>query len=314
MIGIIEILKGRTKEMTKHERPEAMKPVHYSDDETLIAYFEECARLQPAESVPWIITPALAEHMLKRNLNNRRPTTRVERYAKAMKEGKWELSGATIVFSSDGRLLDGQHRLLACVASGVPFRTYVIFGLGRNVFPLIDDIKPRYGKDILHVAGVKNDYVSAAAIRWIQLLRTGRAKSRGTFPPYEMLEIYKSLNHALFDDAVKYGMRLYENQKLDRHPKGMIAAIYYVFHEANPTLARLFFDAWLSGRWTGRFVVLEKMTRAMRDEQAATRGRVHETVRMAIYITAWNLVAQNRAGTITAFNWTMSEQFPEIAS
>lgn len=46
-----------------------------------------------------------------------------------MRNGNWKANGEAIKFSSTGRLLDGQHRLRACVKEQVPFTTLVIRGL-----------------------------------------------------------------------------------------------------------------------------------------------------------------------------------------
>ena len=77
------------------------------------------------------ITPAVAEAMLKtsealgainRKLNNRH----VELYANEIRSNRWKLNGDAIRLDADGRILDGQHRLHACVLAGIPFQTIVI--------------------------------------------------------------------------------------------------------------------------------------------------------------------------------------------
>jgi len=73
--------------------------------------------------------------------------------ASEMARGRWKLNGDPIRFSRDGRLLDGQHRLWACVESGESFASVVVMDLDVNVFTTIDQGKRRSPADHLVVAG-----------------------------------------------------------------------------------------------------------------------------------------------------------------
>ncbi|NCC66460.1 MAG: hypothetical protein EOM15_17640 [Spirochaetia bacterium] len=73
------------------------------------------------------ITPEMATRMLSGNKDNRAINkSRVTLYAKAMKEGRWVENGQTIIISTDGFLIDGQHRLTALVAAGVTLEMLVV--------------------------------------------------------------------------------------------------------------------------------------------------------------------------------------------
>ena len=77
------------------------------------------------------ITPQDAERILKesekafseaeggfKQRNRRRDT--VTAYAEDMAAGRWKENGETIKFDSEGRLIDGQHRLAAVVKANTP--------------------------------------------------------------------------------------------------------------------------------------------------------------------------------------------------
>lgn len=67
------------------------------------------------------VTPEMAKEMLNGNTINRTVgNSVVERYALDMKNGNWGLGGNGISIDKNGRLLDGQHRLLAVIKAGVP--------------------------------------------------------------------------------------------------------------------------------------------------------------------------------------------------
>src|SRR5271166_5672140 len=69
-----------------------------------------------------IVTPAMASEMLKRNKPNNRAIRKgwVQTLADSIKSGEWVTTHQGIAFSADGELIDGQHRLHAIVAAGLP--------------------------------------------------------------------------------------------------------------------------------------------------------------------------------------------------
>lgn len=123
------------------------------------------------------ITPELAEHYLKFNTRNRynckgNPET-IKSFAEDMKMGLWKLNGSSISFSDKDILLDGQHRLYACIMAGVPFTTLVVRGLPDDCFDTIDIGLMRKGGQLLQMHGVANYNMAAAGItRYFTLCRT----------------------------------------------------------------------------------------------------------------------------------------------
>lgn len=113
------------------------------------------------------VTPRLAEKYLQQNDGNFRKTDieRVRRYSKEMADGKFVLNGSSIVFSSSGRLLDGQHRLKAVVESGVTVQMVVVTGVAEDSAWSMDRGQPRTVAQWLSHLGVKNCNVVAACAR-----------------------------------------------------------------------------------------------------------------------------------------------------
>lgn len=105
-----------------------------------------------------IIDPAYAKQALEQNAGNRRITqARVEQYARDMKAGKWnENNGETLKFTSDGKLLDGQHRLLAVILSQCTVAMAVARNVPIDAFVTIDSGKTRNLSDVLSIEGHKN--------------------------------------------------------------------------------------------------------------------------------------------------------------
>lgn len=124
--------------------------------------------------VRMVVTPDLAEKWLSVNEHNRpKKPDHVRNLARAMKDGRWVLNGETIKIAVDGRLIDGQHRLQACVDSGMPFETFIIFGLPFEVFRTVDDGRKRTAADTLAIDHVKNSAAAAGAARWLVNIRSG---------------------------------------------------------------------------------------------------------------------------------------------
>lgn len=74
------------------------------------------------------ISPAIASEYLKRNDVNRKPSaTQVVLLAEDMSSGNWKLTHQGILIGKGGIVVDGQHRLLAVVKSGVTVPMLVSF-------------------------------------------------------------------------------------------------------------------------------------------------------------------------------------------
>ena len=82
-----------------------------------------------------MVTPELAAHYLKRNVDNYRKISKakVGQYAAEMKAGKWQLNGEGIMFDEEGKLKNGQHRLAAVIAAGIPVEMTIITGIANDV-------------------------------------------------------------------------------------------------------------------------------------------------------------------------------------
>src|SRR5262245_36541087 len=112
------------------------------------------------------VSPDLAERWLKRHkaLVDLDPTKRdrlvrpskVAEYARDMEAERWDVNGETLKMSSEGRILDGHHRLHACLKAKTAFRTGVVTNVPDEAFKSIDIGKVRSAGDLYQIAGVDN--------------------------------------------------------------------------------------------------------------------------------------------------------------
>lgn len=100
------------------------------------------------------ITPDMAYEYLTQNTRNyRRVNARtVMKYAQTMKDGNWELNGEPIVFDTEGKLINGQHRLNAIVEAGIPVDILVVRGVDKGVV-VFDDGRVRRSTDVASAMG-----------------------------------------------------------------------------------------------------------------------------------------------------------------
>lgn len=100
------------------------------------------------------VTPELASKWLETNEGNRKVREQlVNRLARDMRAGRWQVTGEGIKFDRDGRLVDGQHRLWAVVQSEATIDILVVHNLDRDTRLVMDTGGKRRGADALAMAG-----------------------------------------------------------------------------------------------------------------------------------------------------------------
>jgi len=99
------------------------------------------------------ITPEMASALLSKNNHNRSVNIkRVSLYAEEMKAGRWHTTHQGVAIFRNGHIADGQHRLLACVASGIPMTVLLTTDIPFDSALGIDDHKPRMIGDIIKIS------------------------------------------------------------------------------------------------------------------------------------------------------------------
>lgn len=133
----------------------------------------------PKATSRWIvITPELATRWLEENNWNNR-TIRdgwVTRLAGDMANGKWRgQNGEAIKFDTAGRLVDGQHRLWACIISKCSFESLLVEGVDPEAYSTIDIGAKKALQDFLGpMGGEKNVHLLAASLRLVYAWQHGK--------------------------------------------------------------------------------------------------------------------------------------------
>jgi hypothetical protein len=151
-----------------------------------------------------------------------------------MIDGRWLLNGKTIILDETGAVLNGQHRLLACIKADRAFETWLVEGVDRNVRHTIDS-DSRTLSDVLVMKGEKeNTPLLAPTLTWLVRYEQG---------VLEQLDFLTSSSEMLDLLERHPGVRAHVNL-LARFPYGAgcaaIAALSYLGSLTNKKLAAEF--------------------------------------------------------------------------
>ena len=189
------------------------------------------------------ISPEMATALLSNN-NINRPLSHqtVTRYSRLLTRREWKYNGEAIKVSITGQLIDGQHRLHAIVASGVPMVTEFIDHLVDDVFDTVDVGKGRSTADIFAINGIPNACKVASSIPvCISLLEMTNLQGV-KHEKYEQYNFYDR-NKYIFDQ-IDYGKK-YLGAPISV-VNGVIA--YLLFFNNTETVLE-FFDSFSSGEY-----------------------------------------------------------------
>jgi hypothetical protein len=104
-----------------------------------------------------MVGPKEAQEMLRHNTRNREVVRmNVRAYVEDMLAGEWPRTHQGIAFGRDGTLYDGQHRLLAVIATGVTVPMMVTRGLGPEALYAIDRGRARRVHEVVAIAEDKH--------------------------------------------------------------------------------------------------------------------------------------------------------------
>lgn len=277
--------------------------------ERQVAVLDSLRRNPPENPRRLKITPELAQHILTtlNPMNRPRRTTDVARYAGDMAAGAWHVTGDTIKFGRAGTLRDGQHRLAACVRSGVAFESYVVFGIADESFTVMDVGRKRNGNDIFSIAGIKNANSAAAATRWVLIFTSGRPDNRSaSYSNEELLAAYRKLNTDKFDVCVSQAKALCSKES-GLHETAL-AALLYIYGAKHPKATSAFL-ADLSAAKGG----VKKLSKVIGKIRQQNMGRIHENQRNAMLIKTLNAYVNGVTISEATVKWDESKDFPEFA-
>jgi hypothetical protein len=255
------------------------------------------------------IAPDFARALLEMNTRNRPKTrSKIKEYAEEMKANKWKLNGETIKITEDGTILDGQHRLEACILSDTPFDTYIVNVADATSFDTIDIGRKRTVADTLSVRGEAHAKVLAHALSLLYDFTTlGEIRisitNKKTGVLESMLEKYPELR-----DSVAFAV--HHSKACDAlMSRAGIAVCHYLFSGLDAAQANTFVLQVLEGEnikkgdpaWILR-------NRLLTERMQTQKGTVRTSYLIALTIKAWNAYRKGRA--ISSLKFGEGEGYP----
>lgn len=253
------------------------------------------------------IGPALAELILELNTDNRPVSDMtVKVYARQMREGKWGLTGESIIISKSGRCINGQHRLFACQQAGAIFRALIVFGVEDEVQPLLDTGKKRTAGDVFALKGVSNSIQLAAAISWVMQIENGQ-QMRGAAARPSNEELYEQyLRHPRVGESARVVAKP-KGAKLA--PLGLLIAAHYLCACRDEKKADRFFEQLLTGANLApdepAYILRQRLI-----DNLNSKAKLSPWYIAALLLKAWNKVRKNER--LKTLRWSMDEEFPVV--
>jgi hypothetical protein len=259
-------------------------------------------------------SPGLADYILTNlSLGNRpKKLGKIKRYAQDLTEGRWGMTGDTIKFGANGVLRDGQNRLAACIRAGKSFRSHTVFGIDPDLFTRMDVGKNRTPADVFSIAGIAYANHVAGSVRWLLILTSDNPGDRGAqFSNETLLQAYREkFDTDRLEHSIQCALTV---RRSTRHPAAPLAALHYLFAEKNLPLADSFFDEWAMDRAKRARAPTRYLQRSLVEVARQSNQRLHENVRNALIIKAWNAYLAGRALTKAEMQHAPGDKMPEIA-
>lgn len=245
------------------------------------------------------IWPQMAAEMLENNLKNRKVSQNVvDLFARDMANGEWELNGESIKFDKNGRLIDGQHRLLAIIKAGVSVQTFVVRGLNPETIYTQDTGRRRSLKDAFDVEGIKYSNLIPGIIKshnslqlsghnYVRESESIMNKGARSLTNKEALAIYhqdpETWDHiAAFTSAVCAHMSLLKTSELG----GIYAYLYKNLGYSMPTIEQ-FFNELTDAKPTSNNTI-RLLRKRLLDAKLHPRDTLVPRYRFAIIVRTWN--------------------------
>lgn len=126
------------------------------------------------------VTPETAKLYLQSNIGNRRiRKSRVTMFRDILLRGDYILTHQGIAFARDGRLIDGQHRLLAIIESGVTISIVVARDVDKEAYLATDQGARKSTADVFNLSKPLAEVARLAA-----LITLGKTETQKLIQPY----------------------------------------------------------------------------------------------------------------------------------
>lgn len=232
----------------------------------------------------------------------------VARLAADMRNGDWGQHGNPIVRDQDGRVIDGQHRLLAVIESGATIDFFFVDGIDASMQDSMDTGARRSLGDQLAMRGEKNTNALASAITLAMVWElNGKLVNFANFSHASALRFFNE-NLGL-RDSTNFTVQL---AKKIKYPAGLAGAIHYRMAQLSPEDADHFWLLLGNGRVTENSEVIANLRNKFQTSSKSDKSAMKRVYRAAVTIRTWNAWVTGQQ--LKQISWApqRGEKFPDL--
>lgn len=250
------------------------------------------------------ISPELARKYLALNIENNRSVNQnsVNTWARMMEQDEWYVA-EPIKFDSNGRLIDGQHRLLGVIKSGRTVQFLVVRGMDPKSVRTLDNGRKRTPGNALEIENFPGDTkMAAAALRVVGAYFNGELKHanstnsrNGSVTGNDVVNMWNQYPYIV--DAVKWAGE--QRSSMNANPTVVAAGIVVLLHYASWDHVIEFF-----GALTGNVALTDKDPRQVMRKWLMNQANAGEcnsneyrTRSLFVMIRCWNWWIEGRPST-----------------
>lgn len=261
---------------------------------------------QPTMSLE-LITPQTAVQYLEKNRVNRKlKDAKVMRFARDISRDNWHISTDAIGFNGNGDLVNGQHRLTACIRAGKPFYCWVERGVPSEAIVSMDTGTSRSIADLLTYQGKHYATALASSARLDLLLERGmlRQARSVSLSNYEIIGWIDE--HPKLEDAVR---RCYNLGRKCGITVTIASPLYRRLHEYNWEMADEFFERLENGinLQEGHPILA---LRRWANRPTGRKRQYSQVMQTAVVIKTINAAANGEEMRMAVWKPLLGEEFP----
>jgi hypothetical protein len=244
------------------------------------------------------ITPKIAAEILTRNTHNRFIRQRhVDAMARDMANGQWRMTGESIKIAKDGTVLDGQHRLLAIVQSGITIKTAIVYNLDLDDQTVMDSGRARKFSDVLKIRGETYSTDKAALTRRIIMWEQGNIRSNTLEASrHELMDVFLSERDEI-EEAVILAARSAKGMNV---PRSVLSLAAYVLMQIDPEDAEDFITRAGDGQGIVEGDAIYALRRALHNrEYSNLSGAAYQC--LGLIFKAWNAYRDGNPVNVLTF-------------
>lgn len=268
-----------------------------------------------------MITPEAAKELLQLNSKNRKLTpARVREHVETLSKGLFVLTNDAITIDTNGVLVNGQHRLTACVETGIPIPALLLTGASPEVREVLDTGARRSFAQALYMHGEADTGNLAASLSLHyqyshdQLTTSMRTVGGIGSGPSTGVGARPRLSHATLlqwhgeHPEVASALMVCRNVK---HALPMVkissATVWYALaSQVEPYETEAFYTRVLKGE--GLFS--REPENALRNWLIRADRNMHRAIQLAGFVKAWNAKRDNRELSVIAVRQV--EAYPKV--